>query len=314
MRRLGVGLLVACTLARAASAHEAPRGDVVPVLGPLPRALAGVTVELRHTLADQLVVENRTGSPLEVLADDGVPFLRIGPTGAEAASDAGGKDDPCDPRWVRVTAEPAWGWFDRRLRAEGVVVPAATRAAGRAATVGTWTIPLRLAGAPVALHGEYRYAPPPRGAYRPRLTSTSEPLPGVRVSLVAGRVPALYLENASAAEPVVVMGAAGEPFLRVAPDGTSANVLSPTWQRSGKAERAARPPRVDATAEPVWRLVSSAPRYAWIEHRATPAGDGAPPGGGRGVVGRWDVPLRRGAERGAVRGVVEWVPAARAAD
>jgi hypothetical protein len=266
----------------------------------------------------------RTGTTLEVLDDAGVAFLRLGPAGAEANVNAaewyrtalvGNRAVPelaragtQEPAWVRVSSDPAWGWYDRRLRTENVPVPPVMRAAARAGTVGYWTIPLRFGGAPVTLGGSFRFAPPPPGTFRARL-KPGDPLPGVHVSLVSGRVPALYLENLTE-QAVVVLGAAGEPFLRVGPEGTSANVLSPTWQRSGKAEVTTSAMPIDPQAEPAWRFQSPSPRYAWVEFRAAHAADDMPPDiSRRAFVGRWSVPLRRGAERGMVKGVVEWIPA-----
>lgn len=128
------------------------------------------------------------------------------------------------------------------------------------------------------------------------------------MSLVSGRVPALYLENVSE-ESVVVLGAAGEPFLRVGPEGTSANVLSPTWQRSGKAEVTIGALPADAEAEPAWRLQSPSPRYAWVDFRAAHLEDDAPSEiWRRTLIGHWNVPVRRGTERGTVKGVIEWLP------
>jgi hypothetical protein len=328
LRRAGAIVALAGIVARPCGAHEAAVGDVVPALDHVPARLAGVTVQLQHTLAHQLVVENRTARVLEVLGEDGVPFLRLGPNGAEAnlaatgwyrtASAEGGAIPASagsgDARWVRVGAAPSWGWFDRRVRPDDVVVPHAVRHAGRPAGVGRWTIPLRLGGAPVKLAGTFRFEPRPAGAFASRLTSPDEPFPGVRVRVVDGRVPALYLENAGT-QPVTVVGTSGEPFLSIGPDGTRANLLSPTWQRSGKAEVTDRAMPIDAGAEPVWQLQSASPRYAWIEFRAArPAGDAATATGSTDVVGRWGVPLRRGPERAVVSGVVEWVPALPGAD
>jgi hypothetical protein len=90
------------------------------------------------------------------------------------------------------------------------------------------------------------------------------------------------------------------------PDGTSANVRSPTWLASGKAAVMLEPVRADARDEPLWQRQSPSPRYAWIEPRAAaPAVDIPPP---PGIVREWQVTLRRGRTTVPVRGVVEWVP------
>ncbi|HTD58916.1 MAG TPA: hypothetical protein VK672_08480, partial [Solirubrobacteraceae bacterium] len=159
----------------------------------------------------------------------------------------------------------------------------------------------------------FHLAPVATGVFTPRLTSPEEPFPGVRVQLIAGRVPALFLEN-TGDEPVVVLGAAGEPFLRIGPEGTSANVRSPTWQRTGKAEVTTTAPPVDAKAAPAWQTQSSTPSYAWIEFRAAPPASEPPRATARtrATVRRWAVPLRRGAARVVVGGSIEWIPTAAA--
>jgi hypothetical protein len=326
-RSFRVLVMLGVALADAASAHEPGGGDVVVTLDPVPARLARVRVQLQHTLAHQLLIENRTGTPLEVLDGDGVPFLRIGPSGAEANLAAAAwyrtvspGDVPipaqahgsAPPAWTRVSTDPTWGWFDRRLRFDSVAVPHAIRNAGRPAELGRWTIPLRFGDGRVALRGRFRFEASPAGAFDSRLTSSPEPFPGVRVTLVSGRVPAVYLENTDH-EPVVVLGAAGEPFLRIGPEGASANVRSPTWQQSGKAEVTTTMPSIDATAEPDWRTQSRTPRYAWIDFRAAPPDD--PPravAGKRVTVRRWEVPLRRGTARAVVGGATDWVPVAAA--
>jgi len=296
-------------------AHEDASASLVVTMDPVPARLARVKIQLQHTLADQLLVENRTGTSLEVLDDHGVPFLRIGPGGAEGnlAAPAWYETIAADERpippaarvgaapvWRRVATDPAWGWFDRRLRGA---------AAGDGRHGGRWTIPLRFGGVPVALHGRFQPVPPPTGAFVARLTSPEEPFPGVRIRLMAGRVPALYLENTDP-EPVVVLGADGEPFLSIGPDGTSANVRSPTWQRSGKAEVTTTVPAVDAKATPLWQPQSAARSYAWVEFRAAPPSGATDRTVRRGsIVRRWRVPLRQGATESVVAGEVEWVPA-----
>jgi len=315
-----LALVAPALLADRAHCHEDSRAQAVVSLDRIPARLARVKIQLQHTLGDQLLVENRTGTPLEVLDEAGVAFLRIGPAGAEANVTAPAWYETvavdrvaipptayagATPVWTRVGIEPSWGWFDRRLRIDD---DHATDGAGRAAHTTRWTIPLRFGGVPIALQGRFHAASPRAGVFTSRLTSSNEPFPGVRVRLVGGRVPALYLENGGD-QPVVVLGEAGEPFLRIAPDGTSANMRSPTWQRSGKAEVTTTPPVVDAKAAPAWRTQSSTRNYAWIEFRAAPPED-EPPAAARVpmIVRRWHVPLRRGTARAVVDGEVEWVP------
>jgi hypothetical protein len=48
-------------------------------------------------------------------------------------------------------------------------------------------------------------------------------------------VPALFLVNRGA-EPVVVTGRDGEPFLRLGPNGAEVNRRSPTWADDARAQ------------------------------------------------------------------------------
>jgi hypothetical protein len=278
MRSAIVFALAAVLFVPTAAAHHAgATSDVVPVLDTSPRALARVTVQLTYTLGWQLVVENRTGKTLEVLDESGRAFVRIG----------------------RHEPTTAWGWFDPRIRPDRVDVARGVLRAGVRTTVGRWAIPMRLNGKALALTGRFETLPAPDGAFRARLTS-GDPFDGVSVTLMPGRVPALYLVNASD-DDVLVLGSDGEPFLRIGPDGTRANLHSATWRRMGKVTAAA-----DDGMEPRWALQSPSPRYAWIEPRAAaPASwtDDAP-------AREWSVALRRGADEARVIGVVEWVPSA----
>jgi hypothetical protein len=270
-----IAIVSVVVAARMAAAHHAgAASDVVPVLDPPPRALAGITVQLTYTLGWQLVVENPTGKTLEVLDEIGRSFLRLGRRAGTTAS----------------------GWFDPRIRPDRADVARGVLRAGVKTTVGRWVIPMRLNGKALALTGRFETVPPPDGAFRARLTS-GDPFAGVSVTLMPGRVPGLYLVNASA-EDVLVVGADGEPFLRIGPGGTSANVRSATWRRSGKA---AAP---DDGTEPRWELQSPSPRYAWIEPRAAAAASWTNDTPSR----EWFVVLCRGADEARVTGVVEWVP------
>jgi hypothetical protein len=78
---LSLALLMAAPLAWS---HGAGNDDVIVTMDAVPAALGKMRVELRKTLAPQLVLENTSGSPVEVIGSDGIAFLRLGPAGAEA--------------------------------------------------------------------------------------------------------------------------------------------------------------------------------------------------------------------------------------
>jgi hypothetical protein len=311
----GIAAALVTAVAGRAAAHGGEGAELRPVLDPLPAALAGMRVELRETLGSQLVLENPTPRTVEVLDETGVPFLRIGPRGVEGnlaapawyrtlgpASAVPASAAPgAEPRWMRASREPSYGWFDPRLAAAGVA---------------RWEVPLRVDGERVALSGRFRSEPPATGSYTARLTSPSEIAPGVRVTLLPGRAPGLLVHNASK-RPLLVFGADGEPFLRIDAEGVDANLRSRAWQQSARSASVPTQEVVeadalvpDARAAPEWRRVASVPRFGWIEPRAlvTSAPPEAARNGAPTDVLEWGVPMQLGDQRVLVTGVVSWRP------
>ncbi|MFL6651721.1 MAG: hypothetical protein ACJ8J7_10600 [Sulfurifustaceae bacterium] len=320
--------LAAVLLGAAAPAfgHADQPNDLVVDLDQPPPQLRGVLVRLHRTLGYQLLVENRTGKRLEVLDASGRPFLRIGPDGVAADLAAAewyrtytavgaprpALPDDAAPRWTSVSRTPAWGWFDRRLRTEGLHVSAGTRARG-SAVIGRWEIPVRIDGALTRLTGTFRHTPAASGYFAARLTSPEEISPGLRVRILRGARPALYLENRSA-QPVTVYGANGEPFLVIGSEGVRANVLSPAWLASGQAEATTAEVQADTSAPARWQWRSSAPRFAWLEPRLAYSGKAPPETGGaqarRAEMLRWEIPIRHGDRPGRISGAIDWIPLA----
>jgi hypothetical protein len=296
-------VVVAFALARAGGAMACDdHANVRVELDPLPAALAGVRVEVHRTIGPQLVIENATAKTLEVLDDTGMPFLRIGPNGVEGNVNAralyttyspaavppaaAGSNEP---RWQQVRSEPSFGWFESRVDPARAALPPSVIAEQRAADVGRWEIPLRLDGTPVLLAGRFRYEPPAAGVYSPRLTSPREVAPGVKVTLLPGQVPGLLVENATS-RALLVMGAEGEPFLRIGPAGVEANVRSQTWRASARQHDRL------ASAGSDWQRVASVPRFSWVEPRAAQK------------QSEWQIPMRLGDDPLQVTGVTVWRP------
>lgn len=94
------------------------------------------------------------------------------------------------------------------------------------------------------------------------------PLPaGVTVQTVISVTDQLIVENTTSTD-LFVLGEAGEPFLRIGPQGTFANVKSPTWYLSNDPTGAAIPPAsADAAAAPLFARVSKDPTWGWFDHR-----------------------------------------------
>jgi hypothetical protein len=204
---------------------------------------------------------------------------------------------------MRARANGSFGWFEPRLEVSKVTLPPAIVQSGKPVDLGSWSIPLRVDGAPVMLQGRFRYDPPAPGTYRMRLTSQREVAPGVRVRLLPGHTPGLLLDNSSS-ETLLVLGADGEAFLRVGPRGVEANLSSPTWQRSARATAAHHTVAPAQTAEPVWQRVAAAPRFSWIEPRAQV------PAAIRDTAAQhhWHVPVQIGAKQATVSGISTWHP------
>ncbi|MGH8529856.1 MAG: hypothetical protein ACRETN_08445 [Nevskiales bacterium] len=321
----------ACGLALAITpvlAHAPTASAVRTTLNPLPETLAALRVQLHETLAAQLVIENPTGTALEILDAQGRSFLRIGPDGVRADMAAlawyqsfvpGGvpaplaiADGAAKPRWVQVRHASSWGWFDPRLRAEQIQLTDAQRKAVESKTLGVWRIPVRYGDVHTELSGEFVYEPPLPGGFESRLTSAPELTPGLRVRLVPGAPPALLLENNSARS-VTVIGAGGEPMLRFKQDRIYANLRSPSWRASGRSFNTASAQAEAATSEVLWTLVGRATRYSWLEPRAgspqrRPSGE-VMRAGQRRELHRWKIPVLIDQQPVSIEGVVEWVPA-----
>ncbi len=309
-------------------AHAPTASAVRPTLNALPESLALLRVQLHETLAAQLVIENPTRTTLEILDARGRPFLKIGPDGVQADMAAlawyqsfvpGGVPAPLEttdslakPRWVYVRHAASWGWFDPRLRSDSVQLSDTARKAAEIRTLGVWRIPVRYGEVHTELSGEFVYEPALAGGFESRLTSTPELAPGLRVKLVPGTPPALLLENNST-RTVTVIGAGGEPMLRLKQRRIYANLRSPSWRASGRSFGTDAAQADAATSEALWTLVGHAQRFSWLEPRAgsphrRPSADVAR-AGQRAEVYRWKIPLLIDQQPAVVEGAVDWVPA-----
>lgn len=148
--------------------------------------------------------------------------------------------------------------------------------------------------------------------YRTTVDGITPPLPGVRLRVIeAGD----RLELRNDGPDVVVLGDAGEPYLRVGPDGAYENRRSPSAARSRQPIHDPAPPAPsDPQAEPDWRKLSDDPVARWHQHsthwmapRDPPQVESAP--GQRHVVyPRWEIKLQRGSEQAIAFGSLTWVP------
>jgi hypothetical protein len=326
---LAVGVLVVPSTPAAAHASDPSLHPVIDAVDP---ALPGVTVQLASSVTAQLVVANPTATALFVRDVNDVAFLRIGPDGVFANKSSpwwyltnspnGDADVPPDARpgaparWEQVSAEPAWGWFEHRLHPTPQRVPRDIARTRRIATLERWSIPMYYGDENVEVRGRIVYEPV-RGAMTTRLRGPDRPFRDVGVQLAPGRVPALFLVNRGT-EPVTVIGRAGEPFLRLGPNGAEANRRSPTWADDARAQGrdfTVAAAVVDPLAPPDWAPVSAAQTYSWLEFRGLYERDRPPrsvlDAGKTAVLREWAVPLEQGDRRVELRGETVWKPISR---
>jgi hypothetical protein len=123
----------------------------------------------------------------------------------------------------------------------------------------------------------------------------------------------LQLSNDSG-RTVVVRGYRGEPYVRIAADGTVAvNHNSPSYYLNDDrfAEGVTVPPSATPTAAPDWESVDKTGRYAWHDHRIHWMSRSLPPQvkhqDQRTKVFDWRVPLAVGGKPAAINGSLVWV-------
>jgi hypothetical protein len=328
-----LGALVVTTLsAPAVRAHEMDPHVRTVLESVIPALPPGVTVDVRNTvISSEMLVENTTATEVQVLTDAGRTYLRIGPQGVYGDLDTpdwyqsnnpyGSADIPAraqvagaPPFWGHASHEPDWGWFEHRMHPKPTLNLPPAPASG-VQTISRWIVPLRYGTQDYKVIGRVDYLTF-KGGYKAVLTSTPTPFDGVTVSVITGRLPGVFLDNTGTV-PVVVTGRQGEPFLRIGPAGTEANLHSPSWVDNLKGNGDTPTVEADATAPPQWQVVHPEPRMLWLETRGFYTKE-IPPAeiGSRTeptVLLRWSVPVTRGAATATLTGTTSYVPDARPA-
>ena len=283
--------------------------------GVLP-AIDGIDVRMEHSLVIQLVAENRTATPLQVVAATGEPFLQIGPEGvlANTASeswfqfshpDGGPLPDGFvaggEPSWVKVATGTSWAWFDHRIHPGEV----------EEEDLFSWVVPFRYGDQTVEARGHWEERHP-AGGFGARVVNGQQPFPQATVTMAfQGRLPGLSLQN-DGIEPITVLGTSGEPFARVGPTGAEVNLHSPTWLATAQSQGYdVAAVRLDASAPPDWFFIGPDRTFFWLDTRGLYT-DADPPAGtsseAPSTLVDWSVALQRGAETATVRAVTEWIP------
>ncbi len=148
--------------------------------------------------------------------------------------------------------------------------------------------------------------------YQTELQSVSPRVPGLHVH-ITDLGTKVEVTNDGPHE-AVVLGYAGEPYLRVGPKGVFENIRSPaTYLNRSTTITSAPPKSADAKATPVWRRVSTGTTARWHDHRAHFMGGADPPAvardpGTRRVVDNFVIPMRVGGEKVEARGQIVYVP------
>jgi hypothetical protein len=149
--------------------------------------------------------------------------------------------------------------------------------------------------------------------YETRITAVTPVVPGLSVR-VLGKDDELELSNATGRD-VVVLGYAGEPYLRIGPRGVEENRRSPaTYLNRTRFGTDPVPAEADPRAAPVWRRIRTGQTVSWHEHRAQrmelddhPAVR-ADPLRLHVIKPKWTVQLRDGTRRITITGDLRWVP------
>lgn len=317
---IAANLLWAVTAYGHGSGSDEGKGSVRAVLDPLPPALSSLRVQLRKTLAPQLMIDNPTDTPLTIEDESGRSFLRIGPgntkgdLGAAAfhrsntlmAPGAIPANASVEPHWKVVESTPNWGWFDLRLRTDPINVPHRVVDAGKPATVGRWAVPVRLGETDSVISGHFEYVPPADGIMEAAVVDVGALKGQALVRAMPGNArPGLFVSYRGES-PLTLMGEQDEPFLRFSSQGVQANRHSPTWARVAPA---GSPSFVDSKddTDALWVTISGGRSYGWIEPRTAYA-DTIDDPTRTGVVKRWQIPVRIGDRSSRIKGHTKWIP------
>jgi hypothetical protein len=132
--------------------------------------------------------------------------------------------------------------------------------------------------------------------FEARITATAPRTSSIQATVVDGdRKLALRVKGS---HDVVVLGYAGEPFLRFSAAGVEVNERSPTAIIVKLAKRGSDP-ALSAGAPTKWSSLSPSHRYAWHDHRLGPKPGVAY---GEGDVGGWAIPIVIDGKTGRVAG------------
>jgi hypothetical protein len=148
--------------------------------------------------------------------------------------------------------------------------------------------------------------------YRSNITGVAPSVPGLSLEVLefADR---LLLTNHTG-KTVTVYGYQGEPYARVLANGTAEqNTLSPaTYLNTSFYGNVTVPTSANPSVPPHWVVVDRTGQFEWHDHRIHWMSPLTPPQvkdkNKRTLIFDWQVPIRVGAQAGAVQGQLFWTP------
>ena len=169
------------------------------------------------------------------------------------------------------------------------------------------TAPTRESGNPINDQGSSYH-------YRSNVTAVTPRVPGLQLEVLefADR---LVLTNHTG-KTITVYGYEGEPYARVLADGTvQVNTRSPAYfLNQNFYGDITVPPSASASAPPRWTVLDRTAQLEWHDHRIHWMSPAVPPQvkdqSRRTKIFDWRVPIRVGAQPGAIDGQLFWVPPA----
>ncbi len=212
-------------------------------------------------LGNEILVDYSGADTLEVLADDGKPFLRISSAGVQGNLDhrawyrsqvAGERplpkvatDNKDEPVWQQVSSNSYWGWYDKRLEKQDEHQE-------------KWQISLKVGGKNMAITGHFKSLEPPKYKTLVRLDRASlKPIAQLSAMLINGPEPAIRF-NYTGESSLTILDSTGSAMLRFSQQGVEAKVSSDGWQQLGRFPLA-------STQE--WVNISQQPAYTWPDKR-----------------------------------------------
>jgi hypothetical protein len=169
------------------------------------------------------------------------------------------------------------------------------------------TAPTRESGNPINDQGSSYH-------YRSNVTAVTPNVPGLQLEVLefADR---LVLTNHTG-KTITVYGYEGEPYARVLADGSvQVNTRSPAYFLNQNFYGNVNvPPSASRSAPPSWTALDRTGQLEWHDHRIHWMSPALPPQvkdkSRRTKIFDWRVPIRVGAEPGAIAGQLFWVPPA----